>query len=404
MKHRLWIGCVVLVLPAFGARADAAPGEAAGPRPIRCAQPSARSEAPLQTLTPGAPCDDARRFFDAYVPVVPIGPSRTMFTTLVMPPVPWLLTDGEAGTPARGRVAFHLSRLSDERRFTDNHANTFVFDGEEQVATLELVSPRLCVGAFDRSIGFHVAGSLTAHTLGYAWFAGLRNFIENTIGSADAGIRAAHDDTGRDLSITRGAGPTTDLLDAAPVWKARLALKVPLPDVSVGRMRLSTSFSVGATAPAFGGHSESGNAAVQLDTTLAFALPLSERWRLTGAFNLTLPGKSTTLERFDVEHRTLVAGAISSIEWWATPSLAVALGVTFNGPYTRDGDAPTDLSSVYLNLGVLWRPSDRAEVHVLFAENPGNLIATDGDPTTKYSFFTQRDADFSLTFGGSFDF
>lgn len=353
---------------------------------------------------PPPTCECAGYFFDEYVPVVPIGPSRTMHTTLAMPPVPWLLTDGEAGTPSRGRIAFHVARLSDERVYTDNRANTFAFDGEEQLATLEVVSPRLCVRAFDRSIGFHVAGSLTAHTLGFAWFADLRNVIENSIGNADAGIQAAHDDLGRELTITDGALTTTDLLDSTPLWKARLALKFPLRDIGVAGRRLSTAWSIGLTAPAFGGHAGSGNEAVQVDTTLAWALPLSERWRLTGALNVALPGRSSTLERFGIDHQTLVAGGVVSVEWWATRSFAVALGATVNGPYTRDTDAPTDLASFYLNLGLLWRPSDRAEVHLLFAENPGHKIVTNGLPDSDYTFFTQRDADFSLTFGGSFEF
>ena len=128
-----------------------------------------------------------------------------------------------------------------------------------------------------------------------------------------------------------------------------------------------------------------------------------ERWRLTGAVNLALPGASRTLDRFGVDHQTLVLGGTLSAEWWPSPRFAVALGLSINGPYTRDSDAPTDLTSFYLNLGVLWRPNDRSEVHVLFAENPGNKIATDGDPSTDYSWLTQRDADFSLTFGGSVD-
>jgi len=63
---------------------------------------------------------------------------------------------------------------------------------------------------------------------------------------------------------------------------------------------------------------------------------------------------------------------------------------------------PTDLTSYYANLGLLWRVSDRTELHVLFAENPGVKIAVYGDASTTYAWDTQRDADFSLTFGGSF--
>src|SRR5947207_10103918 len=59
-----------------------------------CPPPMSREEA----------CTSARCFFDDYVPAVPVGPTRTTFTTLVMPPTPWLGTEGEAGTPACGRV------------------------------------------------------------------------------------------------------------------------------------------------------------------------------------------------------------------------------------------------------------------------------------------------------------
>lgn len=347
-------------------------------------------------------CACARSFFADYVPAVPIGPSRATFTTLVMPPVPWGLTDGEAGTPACGRVAFNLSRLSDERQFTNADGLLFRFDGEEQLATIEAVSPRLRVGVGAcRDLAFHVAGSVTAYTLNGAWFDGLRNLVEETIGQADQGIRDAHGAGGRELSITDAADVRTDLLDGTPMWKARVALKFPLPDVGVGRHALSSAWSVGVTAPAFGGHADSGNDAFALDTTLALALPLSERFRLTGAVNLALPGRSRTLDDFGIDHAPLVAGGVVSLEWWISRSVAVAVGLCVNGPYTRDSAMPTDLTSYYATLGVLWRVSERTEVHVLFAENPGTKIAVYGDADTDYGWDTQRDADFSLTFGGS---
>ena len=137
----------------YGATGPCAPAPAPCAPP--CTAPMTREEA----------CDCARAFFDDYVPAVPIGPSRATFTTLVMPPTPWLGTEGEAGTPACGRIAFNLSRLSDERAFTDKNGNRFEFDGEEQIATLEVVSPLLHVTLGGCPIPFHLAGSLTAHTL-----------------------------------------------------------------------------------------------------------------------------------------------------------------------------------------------------------------------------------------------
>ena len=97
-------------------------------------------------------------------------------------------------------------------------------------------------------------------------------------------------------------------------------------------------------------------------------------------------------------------GNLERVEWWVTPCFAVALGVSVNGPYTRDSGLPTDLFSFYTNLGVLYRISERTEVHLMFSENPGTGIVTDGDPSADYNLNTQRDADFNLTLGATFGF
>jgi hypothetical protein len=321
-----------------------------------------------------------------------------------MPPVPWLLTDGEAGTPACGRVAFHLSRLSDERVYVDGHGNEFRCDGEEQIATLEVVGPRWCARLGDARLPFHLAGSLSAYSLDTAWFDGLRNTFEKYIGGGSDDFLANRDLRGRELAVDSAGLGYEQLLDSTPVWRLRGALKVPLPDARLFGRGFASAWSLGLTLPALGERADSSNGALQVDTTLAWALPLSRRFRFTGAANLALPGESEALDRRGVAHETLVWGAVTTLEWWASRSFCVAVGFTVNGPYTQGGRAPTDLPSYYVNLGFLWRPTPCAEVHLLCAENPGGTINSTGLPSDDYDFRTQRDADFSLTFGGSLAF
>ena len=369
-----------------------------------CAPPCAPpAVAPCAPMAREEARDCCRPFFADYVPAVPVGPSRTMITTLAMPPTPWLLTEGEAGTPSCGKVGFNLVRISDERAFTDNNANRFEFDGEEQVATLEVVSPRLHVNLGCASIPFHVAASMSAYTLNYGWYDGLRNFVEGDIIGWDSAIEDAHTLQGRELSVSQPAGPKTDLLDSDPMWKARAVLKVPLREQIVDGAGIQAAVSLGVTSPSFGSHSDSGNANIAVDLTFALAIPISDHWRLTGAANLALPGTSNVLDDLGIDHQSLVLGGVASIEWWVSRRFAVAAGVTINGPYTRGSGLPTDLTTFYGNLGILWRPTEKSEVHLLFSENFEKAIAVEGTPSTSYSD-SQKDADFSLTFGGSIDF
>ena len=354
------------------------------------------------TLAEMTPCYSS--FFDAYVPVVPVGPSRSAFTTMVMPATPWLLTQGEASTPLCGRVGFNLSRISDERMFTDDVGNRYESDGEVQVAVLEGVSPVIWSDVGGCCIPFHVAGSLSAYSLNYAWFDHFRNFVEENLFNADQSVIDSHTLRGRELSITDPGGDRHNLLDSTPMWKFEGVIKFPLPDVPVCSHALTGSLSVGIAPPAFGNHDESGNRTIQGDVTLAMALPFSEHFRLTGAANLAVPGESKALDRRGVDHHDLVGGGILGLEWWPTQRFAVSLGGTVNGPYTRDSGLSTDLASYYVNFGLLYRVSSRLEFHALFSENPGGKIAVNGTPSSDYSFDTQRDADFSVTFGGTFDF
>lgn len=355
-------------------------------------------------MTRAEASDCCRAFFADYVPAVPVASSRTMFTTLAMPTSPWTLTESEAGTPERGRVAFNLARVSDERKITDDDGNTFEFDGEVQVATLEVVSPRFHVNLGCCRVPFHLAASLSAYTLNYAWYDGLRNFVEGDIVGWSSAIRDAHTLQGRELSVTPSAGGKDDLLGSSPMWKARGVLKVPLKEQTVDGVGFESAMSLGVTAPSFGSHSDSGNSEFAFDLTLAAAVPLSERWRLTGAVNVALPGKSNALDDLGIDHQTIVAGGIVSAEWWISHRVALAFGVTCNSPYTRDSGLPTDLVTWYGNLGLLWRPSERSEVHILFTENFEPGIAVDGTPPTSNYSGGQKDSDFNITIGGSFDF
>jgi hypothetical protein len=360
---------------------------------------------------PCAPCAPTRQeidrrcqgFFDDYVPVVPVGPSRSTFTTMVVPPTPWLLTQGEAGTPACGRFGFNLTRVSDERVFTDNHSNQYESDGEVQVSVLEAVSPRLHASIGGTDVPYHLALSISAYQLESAWWDGARNFVEKDLLGAEQSIIDSHTLVGSELSITNPAGARTNLLDSSPMWKAAAAIKFPLPDTMVGCHRLSGAFTVELVGPTFGSHQNTGNDKVQGDVTLAAALPLSERWRLTGAGNLAIPGESRTLADFGLHHQTFLGSGILGIEWWAASRFAISLGGTINSPYTKNSGLSTDLTSLYVNFGLMWRLSSRAEIHALFSENPGGKIAVNGSPSTNYTFDTQRDADFSVTIGGTFD-
>ena len=368
------------------------------------APPGASTDAPVairpDPLTRAESARMLATIADAYVPAVPMGPTRALHTALVMPPVAWLLTEGEAGTPRDGRVALNVARLSDERIYLDSRGNRFDFDGEEQIATLEWVSPRLAARLGGRTVPFHLGASITAYSMQSAVLDDVRNWFEEVVFFGGPAFLSSRDHTGRVLRRS-GPGGAHELLESDPLFKARGTLKVPLRDRPLGAHRLSSAWSLSLTSPAFGSHAESGNESLQVDSTLALAWPLSSHFRLTGAANLAVPGRSERLDSFDIPHHALVASGLVDIEWWPTSRFAVALGFAVNGPYTHDTSAPTDLSSFYLNLGLLWRPSRGSEIHLLWAENPGGAIHQLGFPEDIYDFDYQRDADFSLTLGGS---
>ena len=385
-----------------------APTACASPAPPPCAAPAAPC-APAPCPSPCAPppeaaCACAASFFDAYVPVVPVPESRLAFSTLIMPSTPFLGTEGSADTPRRGGASINLTRINDERRFRDERDTQFALDGELQVVTLEWVSPRQSVNLGCSCVPFHVALSVSAYTDHPGLFDWLRDFVEEEVVGQDAGVAAAHNPGGREISATSAAGDRTDFANSTPMWKAKGVLKFPLPDFDVHGRPGRWSASLGITAPAFGENADSGNDHVVPEVVLAAAVPLSERWRLTGAASFTVPGRSRTYEDLGIDTQSLVWSTNVQAEWWASCRLAFAFGFILNGPFTRGDSLPSDHASLYGTLGALYRVSDRVEVHLLAAENPGTRIVEDGDANSPYDFNGQVDADFSISFGASISF
>jgi hypothetical protein len=344
-------------------------------------------------------------FFDAYVPQVLVAETRTFLGVVGMPATPFLLTPGEAETPRRGRIALNSTRVSDERAMTDENGTRFELDGEIWIGNLEWVSPRFSIPLGCEALAAHVGVVVTAYSLQYGVLDELRDWVENDLIGSDSIVDAAHTPIGREFSATLATGgPKIDLLDSSPMWKVKGLLKLPLSEGNGCGGGLRAAVSLGVTAPAFGTESESGNSTPAVDGVLALALPLSDCFRLTGAGSLTLPGDSDRLEDLDIDHRDFVWGAYVNAEWWVSHRFAVALGLSANGPYTDDSGLPTDLESVYVNLGLLYRPSCNTEIHLLFSENPGGDINTDQAPDDDLDWNTQRDSDFQLTLGASVAF
>ena len=369
-------------------------------------QPAATPIPHLDTCPPGpiphleAEPSACPSYCDAYVPTVPINDSRSAFTILVMPPTPWQTTQGEADTPARGRLAFHVSRLSDERLLTDDDGNVWESDGEMQTASLEWVSPRICLrGSGSWQAPAHVSVSLTAYSLQYAVLDGLRNFVEENLLNADQAVLDSHTIGGRELSITDASPEKTHLLFAQPLWKAKVVGKVGLPDVRIGSGAIRSSFSVGVTPPAFGESTDSASDAFAVDAVLAFQVPIVHRLRLTGAASVTFPGSSPTYDDHGVGHVDAVGGAFGNLEWWVADRFAIALGMSWNQAYFEGTGLPMDLDSTYVNLGLMYRLTQGVEAHLLFSENTETQINT--APGSDFHD-SQKDADFVLTFGMSF--
>ncbi len=375
-------------------------------RPVPCSEPPAPPAPPCDPCAPpqrsqacGQPCPlppapspCGLLGVDDYVPMVPVADNRAAITTLVLSPSPWLGTEGDPLTPERGRVAFRLQRIEDERTFSDRGGNVFVSDGEIQEVSLEYVSPRIALqpSACGGCVAFHLAGSIHAFSLDTAWFDGLRNWVENDVAHADSVVRAMHDRGGRELSVNGD-----DMLQSV-LWKAKGAIKFPLPDVGLAGTRLQSAFSVGVTSPAFGPDDRSGNRGAQADATLAFAVPFTHSVRVVGGAAALFTSESPRYKDLGIDTESVLGIARVGLEWWVTPRFGAMIGASWNGHYTTGTGMPTDKDSYYVDFGLIWRVSPRVDVHLFGSENPDPKIvtATGGDFSQ-----SQKDADFTIAAG-----
>jgi hypothetical protein len=336
-----------------------------------------------------------------YVPIVPVGEQRSAFTVFVTPPTPFLLSEGEASTPRRGRLSLHYGRVSDERTLEDDDGNVYTSDGEITVASLEYVSPRIDLRPFCACLPMHLGASITVYTLNTAILDELRNFVEDDLFGSDQAVLDAHTIGGRQLTVEDFVGTQTELLGSSPMWKAKAYVKFQLPDMHPANSHVRTSFSLGVTAPAFGSHSESGNEDWQPEACFAWAAPILNRLRWTGAATVALPGGSQVYDALGLDHKDVVVSAFTNLEYWPAARFAMGLGISWNSAYTTNSGLPMDLDSLYVNFGLLYRISCRSEVHLVFSENPETQITT--TPGADYGD-SQKDSDFSLTLGVSFAF
>jgi hypothetical protein len=351
-----------------------------GPIPHLCVDPCA----------PPSYCDD-------YLPTVPVSETRAAILVMLLPPNPWMLTQGESQTPVGGRFALNVSRLSDERTLQDDVGNVWESDGEVQLTSVEWVSRAICLrGGCGWNAPLHFGASLHLYSLHYAVFDDLRNFVEEDLLDADQAVIDSHTLRGRELSVTDPSGAKTDLLGSQPVAKVKGVAKLGLPDVALGHGAIHSSFSVGVTSPAFGKFSENASDDVALDAVLAFAVPIVGRLRLTGGASLSLPGGNERYDRLGIDHADVVAGAFGNLEWWVTDRFAVAAGLLWNQAYTENTGLPTDLDSVYFDLGLMYRFRRDVAVHLTFTENVETQVNV--APGSNFDD-SQKESDFTLSFG-----
>jgi len=386
------LGCALAAwLVSFGAaRADEAPpvGVVAQPPPVGTCAPDLCRRPTV--------CGPDWMRQTAYVPAVPINETRAAITAIVTPPSPFSGSLGEALTPPQGLWGLRLERLSDERSLGDLAGNVYESDGEVQITTLEFVSPRWVLSLGGVRVPMHAGASLTAYSLHTAWFDGLRNWVEETFLDADQVVLDAHGLGGKDLYVETPALERTELLGSSPMLKAKGFVKFELPPLHVGCSCVRTSLGLGVTTPAFGSHAESGNTDWQPEAVFAFAAPLASRLRWTGAASVAWTGGSETYDEVGLETEDVASGACTNLEYWFSWRFAVAVGLSWNSSWTRDSGLPTDLDSVYMNLGVLYRLSRCVDLALTFSENPEATIAT--APGSDFND-SQKDSDFALALG-----
>jgi hypothetical protein len=261
------------------------------------------------------------------------------------------------------------------------------------------VSPRIDLHPFCGCLPMHLGASLHLYTLNTAILDELRNFVEDDLFGSSQAVLDAHTIGGRQLTVDDTFGGTTELLDQTPMWKAKLCAKFHLPDMWPAGTHVRSSLSLAVTTPSFGSHAESGNQDWQPELTVAWAAPIANRLRWTGSASVAMPGGSEVYDDLGLDHKDVVVSAFTSLEYWAAARFAMGLGIQWNSAYTTNSGLPMDLDSIYVTFGLLYRISCRAQVHLIFSENPETLIIT-----THGSDFSdsQKDSDFSLTLGFSF--
>jgi hypothetical protein len=332
--------------------------------------------------------------WDTYRPSLPMGPTRSAWTSLVVSPTPFALTAGEALTPCRGRVALNWTRISDERFMDDLAGRRWDSDGEVQVIGLEVVGRRMPFRLGGRQLAAHLSASFHAYSVEHGVWERLRNLVEEDLLGATPTVVANHDIGGRHLQIGGD-----DLLESTPMMKVRLGAKVQMPCTTVFRHPLRTALSLGLTLPAFGGKNQSGNRDLQPDLTLAYRYTLARAWGITGALTVSWPGTSERFAALGVRTSDVLLGGNLNLEWWFHRCWAVALGFQYQTSYLEGTGLAMDEDSTYVNLGFLWRPHPRHALHIVFSENPQGKIAFG---STRNFSDTQRDADFTMLLGWRF--
>jgi hypothetical protein len=326
---------------------------------------------------------------------IPIAENRSSFLVPVLPPSPFLLTQGQARTPRRGGVSAYAQRLSDERDMIDANGSFYRSDGELQLLAVEYVSPCIPLHLGRTTVPLHLGVSLHAVSLEYPLLDEVRNFVEEELLGATGDFIENRSIGGSELSIDPIGQPVTDVLDGV-LFKVKAVAKVDLPEACVLRRPLRSAFSVGVTPPAFGHDDRSGNESVAVDAALAYAYPLSPRFRLTGAFALSVPGGSALFDDLGLHHEDVLFAGHANVEWWFHPRWAFTLGLSHHTNYLRDSELPMDLDSTYINVGFLWQASCSSAFYVTWTENVETQINT--IPGSDFSK-AQKEADFTLAIG-----
>ena len=360
--------------------------------------PAAEAAARYASLE-GRPLRRIRRRMSAsccYLPTLPQPESRASFLATALPPTVEGLTAGEALTPLRGRFGLDSKRISDERPLRDNQRRRWTSDGEVRVITMEVVSPRARLRLGELSIPLHVSASLHAYTLSHPLWDGVRNYLEDTYFGSDQIVKSIHDIGGRALDVDGDAW-----LDADPMFKVRLAAKFPLPCFCAFGRPVDTALSIGATLPAFGSKSSTGNDEVVPDVALAWRVPIRKNLFLGGSASASFAGATRRLEDLGYDTTGIAARAGLDLEWWFHRRWAAMVGFSWNFPWVENTGLPMDVTSSYFELGFLHRLTRRDALYLTFSENPQTGIAIAG---TRDFSNAQTDADFTVQLGWRHDF